>query len=76
MLMEVPDDQLGSVTLAGIVPKLSRSPGGLKWSGGAVGKDNEYVLADLLGLSKEELRELEEESVVSDFDVVTQPRPR
>lgn len=76
MLMEVPDDQLGSVTLAGIVPKLSRSPGGVKWSGGAVGKDNEYVLVDLLGLSKEELRELEEEAVISDLDLVTQPRPR
>lgn len=49
MLVEAPHDALGSVTLAGIVPKLSRTPGGIRRSGGAIGRDRHRILADWLG---------------------------
>lgn len=63
MLAEVPDDELGMVTLAGVVPKLSRTPGAIRRSGGRVGRDTRSVLLEL-GLSAEDLRALEDAGVV------------
>lgn len=63
MLAEVPDDELGTVTLAGIVPKLSRTPGRIRKSGGRVGQDTRSVLQQL-GCSAAEVQQLEAEGVV------------
>lgn len=64
MLIEVPDDDLGKVTLAGVVPKLSATPGKVKWSGRRIGQDTEKILTRYLGLSEAEIRELESNGVV------------
>lgn len=63
MLAEVPDDDLGTVTLTGVVPKLSRTPGYIRKSGGRVGQDTRSVLLQM-GLSAAELQALEDEDVV------------
>lgn len=63
MLAEVPDDDLGTVTLTGVVPKLSRTPGHIRNSGGRVGQDTRSVLLQM-GLSAAELQALEDEDVV------------
>lgn len=55
MLLEVPDETLGTVTLAGVVPKLSATPGRVNWAGHALGQDSRGVLADELGLSDAEI---------------------
>ncbi|MDA8108836.1 MAG: CoA transferase [Betaproteobacteria bacterium] len=55
MLPSVPDDDLGSVVLTGVVPKLSASPGALKWSGHRTGQDTRAVLKEFAGLSDEEI---------------------
>jgi crotonobetainyl-CoA:carnitine CoA-transferase CaiB-like acyl-CoA transferase len=63
MLAEVPDDDLGAVTLTGVVPKLSRTPGHIRKSGGRVGEDTRNVLAQM-GWTADELQSLEEAGVI------------
>ncbi len=64
MLVETPDDDLGTVTLAGPVPKLSRTPGVIRKSGGRIGQDTRSVLQELAGLTAPDLQALEAEGVV------------
>ena len=64
MLIQVPDDDLGNVTLAGVVPKLSATPGKVKWSGRRIGQDTESILSRYLGLSQAEINEMESSGVV------------
>ena len=44
--------------------KLSETPGRIKWVARPVGFDNDFVFVKLLGLSKEEIAELEKEGVI------------
>jgi crotonobetainyl-CoA:carnitine CoA-transferase CaiB-like acyl-CoA transferase len=50
MLVKTPDDDLGTVTLAAPVPRLSETPGELRHTGSAVGHDTRSVLKDILEL--------------------------
>ena len=72
MLVDVPHDQLGHVTMAGVVPKLSDTPGVLHRSGGAVGRDTRSVLSELAGLSDADIDRLSAAGVVG----CQQPSPR
>ncbi len=47
-----------------ILPKLSETPGQTNWPGGAVGSHNTEVLEGILGLSAEELSELDAAGVI------------
>lgn len=65
MLVEVADDQLGSVVQPGIVPKLTRSSGSIGWNGPLThGAHNTDVYQDLLNLSEEELQDLHNEGAI------------
>lgn len=59
MLLQVPDEQLGDITLSGIVPKLSATPGKVTWAGGRVGQHTREVLSEVAQLSSVEIDELE-----------------
>jgi CoA:oxalate CoA-transferase len=64
MFVEV-DDMYGKITgVPGVVPKLSDTPGVIKW--GLIPSDafNEELYAGLLGYTKEELSKLKEEEVI------------
>lgn len=65
MLVQTPDDDLGEVTLAGIVPKLSRTPGRIRWSGHRLGQDTRSVLRSLTKLADSDIDALEAEGVIS-----------
>lgn len=58
MLVDAPHEALGHVTMAGVVPKLSRTPGLVKQAGGAVGRDTRRVLEEVAGLSAESIEQL------------------
>lgn len=58
MLVELPDPDLGTVTVAGVVPKLSATPGKVRWAGRPTGVDTRRVLADIAGLAPEEIEGL------------------
>lgn len=64
MLPAVADDDLGTVTLAGIVPKLSGTPGCIAWAGRRVGQDTRAILKRFGDLSDIEIDELEKKQVV------------
>jgi len=55
MLVDTPDDELGTVKLAGIVPKLSDTPGRIRWSGHRNGQDTREVLETYLGMGAPEI---------------------
>lgn len=65
MLVDVPDDVLGPVTVSGIVPKLSRTPGGIRWAGRDIGADTANVLQTELELSREQVERFAREGVVA-----------
>ena len=64
MIVEVPDDDLGTVKLANVVPRLSASPGEIRKAGGQVGVDTKSVLEAFAGLNSEEIAALEADGVV------------
>jgi crotonobetainyl-CoA:carnitine CoA-transferase CaiB-like acyl-CoA transferase len=64
MLVPTPDDDLGMVTLAGVVPKLSATPGRLRWSGHRLGQDTRSVLKQTAKLSDEEIDRLAAEGII------------
>ncbi|MBN9425904.1 MAG: CoA transferase [Burkholderiales bacterium] len=64
MLPEVPHPKLGSLVHAGIVPKLSETPGAIVRSGPDLGQDTRQVLASELGLGDAEIDGLIERGIV------------
>jgi crotonobetainyl-CoA:carnitine CoA-transferase CaiB-like acyl-CoA transferase len=64
MLVDLEEPDLGRVTVAGVVPKLSLSPGRLNWAGHRIGQDTRTVLRRLLGLTAKELRTHEKAQVI------------
>lgn len=58
MLLTVPSDELGEVTVPGVVPKLLGTPGHVRWAGRPHGADTKAVLSELLGLGADELDKL------------------
>lgn len=64
MVISVPDSELGTVRMQGIVPKLSRSPGEVRHAGQALGASNEAIYGELLGMSTSQIEELRRESVI------------
>lgn len=65
MLLSVPHERLGSVTLAGIVPKLSATPGEVRWAGPEIDADTRAVLTELLQLDGAALDELEASGAIA-----------
>ncbi len=63
MLVEVAHPELGTVTLPGVVPKFSQSPGGIRNAGPGLGEHTEDVLGDL-GLGADEIAALREKGVI------------
>jgi crotonobetainyl-CoA:carnitine CoA-transferase CaiB-like acyl-CoA transferase len=60
----VDDAIYGPTVVEGIVPKLSETPGRIKWAGKAVGFDNEYVLRRFLGMTAEQIKGLKERNII------------
>ena len=51
MLAEVADASLGSVRLAAPVPRMSATPGAIRWAGGRIGADTREILREIGGLT-------------------------
>jgi crotonobetainyl-CoA:carnitine CoA-transferase CaiB-like acyl-CoA transferase len=64
MILEVPHPQLGSVAMPGVVPKLSETPGAVRWPGPALGADTNAVLRELAGATDDELAQLRAAKVI------------
>lgn len=64
MLMSIPHPRLGAVTVPGIVPKLSRTPGRVVRAGSGLGEDTRDVLVKDLGYRDEDVERLHAAGVV------------
>jgi crotonobetainyl-CoA:carnitine CoA-transferase CaiB-like acyl-CoA transferase len=63
-IIAVDDPYLGPVKMPNAVPRLSASPGSVRWTGPDVGAHNEEIYCDLLGLTSAELDALRESGVI------------
>jgi crotonobetainyl-CoA:carnitine CoA-transferase CaiB-like acyl-CoA transferase len=72
---ELDDPLYGRIDEYGPVPKLSGSPGRIKWTAKPVGYHNEQVFGGLLGLSAEEMEELARKKVIGKWADVPGARP-
>lgn len=62
--MDVPDPDLGVVTMTAPTPRLSATPGAIRWAGPALGAHNREVYVGELGLSEAELERLGRDGVI------------
>ena len=60
----MPDEDLGSLRVPAPVPKLSRTPGRVRWGGGDLGADNDYVFRELLRMEASAIEELRVKGVI------------
>ena len=63
-LVEMGDERIDSITMPGVFPVLSRTPGQINHLGRALGADNADVYGDLLGLDAEALAALKGDGVI------------
>ena len=63
-LVKVPHPRFPNLWMQNVVPKLSDTPGEVKWPGPEVGQHNEEVYGELLGYDSARLAELKEEGVI------------
>ena len=62
-IVSVPDGELGSVRMQGVVPRFSETPGAVRHAGPAIGQHNEEVYGGL-GLSTTEIADLRARKVI------------
>jgi len=63
MIVEMTHPDVGSMKVPGIVPKLSKTPGEIKWLGPKMGEHNIEVLKDI-GLTDEQIRLMGEKGII------------
>ena len=64
MILDIPHPGFGSVAMPGVVPKLSETPGAVKWPAPPLGADTDAVLRELAGATDNELAHLRAAGVV------------
>ena len=63
-IVRVSDPKFGDLAMQNVVPKLSATPGSIRWTGPALGQHNDEVYGDLLGLSDEQRQTLVADGVI------------
>lgn len=63
-LVEMPHEKFGTLTVAGIAPKLSETPGAIRELGGDLGRDNKSVMTEVLKMDAKEIQALEEQGIL------------
>jgi crotonobetainyl-CoA:carnitine CoA-transferase CaiB-like acyl-CoA transferase len=58
------ESRIGDLAVPDVVPKLSATPGEIRWLGQALGAHNEEVLRDLLGMAHEDVERLRAQGVI------------
>jgi crotonobetainyl-CoA:carnitine CoA-transferase CaiB-like acyl-CoA transferase len=63
-ILAIADPDLGSIRLPAPVPKLSATPGAVRWAGRHPGADNDHVFRELLDLDRATLDSLRQQQVI------------
>ena len=54
-IVEIDDPRVGALAMVGVIPRLSKTPGTIRWAGPDKGEHNAEVYGGLLGLGAEDL---------------------
>ena len=65
-IVAAPDDNMGSVAMAAVVPRLSATPGAVRHAGREIGRDTRSVLGEVLELGPGDIDALVREGVVAE----------
>jgi crotonobetainyl-CoA:carnitine CoA-transferase CaiB-like acyl-CoA transferase len=65
-IVEAPDEALGGIAMANVVPRLSATPGAVRHAGRRTGQDTRRVLGELLGMQASELDALAAAGIIAD----------
>lgn len=57
-IVRVPDKSFGPLAMQNVFPRLSATPGSIRWTGPDLGEHNDQVFGDILGLSVDEVAAL------------------
>ena len=57
-IVEVDDERFGAFPMQNVFPRLSRTPGTVRWTGPRLGQHTEQVLTEVLGLGAAEIADL------------------
>ncbi len=63
-IVSVRDELLGEIKMQGVFPKLSATPGNVRWPGKESGADNDYVFREIAGYDADKLAALRAGKVV------------
>ena len=63
-ILRMADERVGELAIPNLVPRLSDTPGSVKWLGPKLGEHNDEVFQGLLGMDPDKLRKLAAEGVV------------
>jgi crotonobetainyl-CoA:carnitine CoA-transferase CaiB-like acyl-CoA transferase len=63
MILEMNDPALGETKVPGVVPKLSKTPGSVKWLGPEMGRHNLEVLKSI-GLTESQIAAIKEQGII------------
>jgi formyl-CoA transferase len=63
-IIEYDDYEYGKILVPGIIPKLKNFPGKIRFLGAKLGEYNQKIYHELLGLSLEEIKDLEEKEII------------
>lgn len=63
-LATVETEKFGSITMQGIYPKLSGTPGTIQWASTELGGFNQEIYGDFLGMTAEQMAMLKEKGVI------------
>jgi succinyl-CoA--D-citramalate CoA-transferase len=63
-IIEVDDPELGTIRMQNVTPRMSKTPGEIKFAGLGLGEHNEEIYREQLGLSAQEIEQLRAEGVI------------
>ncbi|WP_218962810.1 CaiB/BaiF CoA transferase family protein [Fredinandcohnia onubensis] len=63
-IIKVPSEELGEVALNNVIPKMSLTPGSIRWPGPTLGKHNKEIYCNELGMCVKDLEILQQENVI------------
>ena len=63
-ILEVEDPDIGPFPMQNVVPRLSETPGEVRWTGPKLGQHNDEIYGQVLGMGEEDLDALRERGIV------------
>ena len=63
-ILRAQDERIGDLAIPNVVPRLTGTPGKVKWLGRGLGEHNKEIYGDMLGLSDQRINELTDKGVI------------